>query len=58
LYAHTTEKQVVSNYTGLGLTMTNKRRERLETFFAPYNKRLYGMLRAVGYWDPVVVKAS
>jgi hypothetical protein len=49
-----TEEQVVSNYTGLGLTMTNKTREKLETFFAPYNKRLYSMLGGDwdGYWDP------
>jgi hypothetical protein len=49
-----TEAKVVSNYTSLGLNMSNKTREMLETFFAPYNKRLYNMLGGDwdGYWDP------
>jgi hypothetical protein len=49
-----TEEKVVSNYTGLGLTMKNETREKLEKFFAPYNKRLYSMLGGDwdGYWDP------
>jgi hypothetical protein len=49
-----TEEKVVSNYTSQGLTMTNKTRDMLETFFAPYNKRLYSMLGGDwdNYWDP------